>query len=224
MSETYFSVDVETDGLVPGVNPMLSIGAVAYDDVDFKAIGRFSIVLELMEGTQQDPGTREWWFKFPEARAEARKDPVQIGHAMALFAEWTKRTAKETRAVFCAWPLNFDASFVSYYFHHCGIRNPFGIGGLDIRSLWMGLSGMPYVVCDDELIPPGWVSPFPHTHVAVEDAVEQGHVMVQMLKAARLQQEFRQRMWAGTEDMKSGWPPDVFSGDVVDMLNRIEGR
>ena len=223
MSETYFSVDVETDGLTPGVNAMLSIGAVAFDGATLEPLNTFSINLVELAGTRPDQGTVEWWKQFPTAWEMTRRDPQPPLPALRRFAEWVRATAKEARPVFCAWPLNFDASFIAHYFSVLSEKNPFGIGGLDMRSLWMGLSGMPYVECDDEKVPEPWQSKHKHTHVALEDALQQGDVLVAMLKAARMQAKFRLHL-RNVLPESAAYALPLDPGPILTILDQIEGK
>lgn len=223
MSETYFSVDVETDGLVPGRNAMLSIGAIAYAGTAFEPLDTFSINLVELHGTSPDKDTMEWWKKFPTAWEMTRQNPQPPLSALLRFAEWIRATAKDARPVFCAWPLNFDASFISYYFAVIGEKNPFGIGGLDMRSLWMGLSGMSYVECNDEKVPGPWQSKHAHAHVALEDALQQGDILVAMLKAARMQARFRTHLRNILPEASAlALPMDP--GPLLTILDQIEGK
>lgn len=223
MSETYFSVDVETDGLTPGRNSMLSVGAVAYAGATLEPLDTFSINLAELHGTRPDEDTLKWWTQFPVAWEMTRRDPQPPLPAMRRFAAWIRATAQDSRAVFCAWPLNFDASFVSHYFAVIGDKNPFGIGGLDMRSLWMGLSGMSYIECDDEKVPEPWQSKHPHSHVALEDALQQGDVLVAMLKASRMQARFRTHLRNVLPEASAlALPMDP--GPLLTILDQIEGR
>ena len=60
MSEIYVSTDVETDGPIPGVNSMLSLGSAAYMH-DKTLISTFSANLETLPDAIADPKTMAWW-------------------------------------------------------------------------------------------------------------------------------------------------------------------
>jgi DNA polymerase III epsilon subunit-like protein len=66
------------------------------------------------------------------------KAPTQ---AMEDFAKWVARTTGDATPVFVGFNAPFDWSFINYYFHHFLGHNPFGFAALDIKSLYMGLTG-----------------------------------------------------------------------------------
>src|SRR5437588_1300653 len=71
--EIYVSTDVETDGPIPGVYSMLSIGSAAYlPDKTF--LGGFTANLETLPGAAQHPETMRWWQGQPDAWAASRQD------------------------------------------------------------------------------------------------------------------------------------------------------
>ena len=47
----------------------------------------------------------------------------------------------------------------------------------------MALLRKPYRACGKQSMPPEWFDPVPHTHVALDDAIEQGQLFCNMLKA-----------------------------------------
>ena len=54
--ECYVSVDVETDGPIPGVHSMLSLGAAAFD-AEWSPRGTWSANLEPLPEAAEDPRT-----------------------------------------------------------------------------------------------------------------------------------------------------------------------
>ena len=53
-------------------------------------------------------------------------------------------------------------------------RSPFGWAALDIKTLGFALTGLPYRRTVKPALPAEWKDPLPHTHVALDDALEQG--------------------------------------------------
>ena len=47
----------------------------------------------------------------------------------------------------------------------------------------MALLRKPYRACGKQSMPPEWFDHVPHTHVALDDAIEQGQLFCNMLKA-----------------------------------------
>ena len=60
--------------------------------------------------------------------------------AMIGFRDWLAVVAKAGKPVFVGFNATFDWAFVDFYFHHDLGENPFGIGGIDIKSYYMGLA------------------------------------------------------------------------------------
>ena len=60
---------------------------------------------------------------------------------MRRFRAWIEEVAGDAMPVFVGFNAPFDWSFVNYYFHKFIGENPFGFTALDIKALWMGVSG-----------------------------------------------------------------------------------
>ncbi|MER8349344.1 3'-5' exonuclease, partial [Acinetobacter baumannii] len=60
---------------------------------------------------------------------------------MSRFRAWIDQIAGDDTPVFVGFNAPFDWSFVNYYFHRYTGENPFGFTALDIKALWMGVSG-----------------------------------------------------------------------------------
>ena len=66
--EIYISVDIETDGPIPGEYSMLSLGAAAFmPDDESNTVGTFEVNLPRLDGAGQDPDTMKWWDTQKEA-------------------------------------------------------------------------------------------------------------------------------------------------------------
>jgi hypothetical protein len=88
--------------------------------------------------------------------------------------------------VFVGYPAAFDFSFVYWYLTEFGGENPFGYSAIDVKTYAMALLRKPYRACGKQSMPPEWFDPVRHTHVALDDAIEQGRLFCNMLKAGRL--------------------------------------
>ena len=98
MSEIYFSVDIETDGPIPGQNSMLSLGAVALDGHG-NELSTYTVNFTELPGARPDPDTMEWWAKQPAAVVEAaRGNPQNPRSATVMFREWVESVAGERSA------------------------------------------------------------------------------------------------------------------------------
>lgn len=185
--EIYFSTDIETDGPIPGPNSMLSFASAAYvkDDEDFKMVGTFSVNLEQMEGATMDQRTKEeFWDKNPEAWEACRTDLQKPEEAMKSYVDWVKTLEKEhkAKAVFVAYPAGFDFMFVYWYLIKFAGYSPFSFSALDIKSAAVPLLKRGYRSCTKRNMPKEWFGKKRHTHVALDDALEQGDLFCNMMR------------------------------------------
>ena len=173
--EIYVSTDIETDGPIPGENSMLSLGSVAFD-ANGVEIASFEINFETLPGAKANPDTMKWWKTQPEAWAAARTNPVEPKAAMARYLAWVEGLPGEP--VFVAYPLLFDMMFVYWYLiRFCG-RSPFSHSGIDIKTMaFAAMGSASYRDASKKNMPKQWKEPrAAHSHVAIEDAREQGRL------------------------------------------------
>ena len=182
MGEIYISTDVETDGPIPGVNSMLSLGSAAY--LPGKTlIDTFSANLETLPGAAADPKTMAWWETQPEAWNACREDPQPPETAMKNFLAWVKQLPG--RPVFVGYPAAFDFMFVCWYLNRFTGKNPFSHSALDIKTYAMAMLKKDYRDTVKRNMPRWWFDDLPHTHKALDDALEQGALFCNMLRESR---------------------------------------
>ena len=179
--EIYVSTDVETDGPIPGPHSMLSIGSAAYL-ADKTLLATFSANLELLPGAQGHPDTMAWWSQNPEAWNACRRDCQAPDKAMNDYAGWLRKLPG--KPVFVAYPAGFDFTFVYWYLVRFAGESPFSQSALDMKTLAMALLKKEYRESTKRNMPKSWFDPLPHTHVALDDAIEQGALFCNMLRAA----------------------------------------
>ena len=184
--ERYISIDVETDGPVPGMHSMLSIGAAAYNAWG-QRVGKFSANLETLPDAITDDRTMAWWESQGDAWTRARertRDPKTVMEDFHLFAlgDGPRRTG---RPVMVTYPAAFDAMWVTWYLHAFTSGDPFQRRCIDVKTLAMQLLGGGYAAAAKRNMPATWFSGRRHSHVAVEDAVEQGELFVKIVQALR---------------------------------------
>jgi len=186
VKDIYVSIDIETTGPVPGIYSMISLGAAAFTR-DGDELGTCSANLAELPDAVRHPDTMKWWQGQPEAWALATKDPAPPENVMASFVTWIVRLGGKPIAA--AWPAAFDFGFVNWYCHRFVGHNPLGFACLDIRSLAQGLTySRGYYdlrenqikAMRDEVNTDGLAE-----HVAVDDAVEQGRLLVALLKRTK---------------------------------------
>ncbi len=182
MSEIYISTDVETDGPIPGPHSMLSFGSAAYM-ADKTLVSTFSANLETLPGAVADPRTAEWWTTQPDAWAACRKDPQSPERAMRDYVDWIRSLGG--KPVFVAYPAAFDFLFIYWYLIRFTGASPFSHSALDMKSYAMAVLRTGYRESTKRNMPKQWFDEFPHTHVALDDAIEQGALFCNMLAANR---------------------------------------
>lgn len=178
MSEIYVSIDIEADGPIPGPHSMLSFGAAAFTE-DKKLVSTFEANLELLEGAAPNPSTAEWWKTQPEAWAKCRENLQKPEEAMPKFVAWVK--ALPGRATCVAYPAGFDFMFVYWYLIRFAKESPFSFSCFDIKSYATALVGLPFRDVSKRTMPQHWFEKVPHTHVALDDAKEQGLICMNMI-------------------------------------------
>lgn len=180
----YFSIDVETDGPIPGLNSMLSLGCVAFKETG-EEVSNFTINLERLPEARQDPSTMKWWKENHDAYVAATWDPQDPQLAMHDFREWVKDICAEHEAkgIPVAYPAAFDYMFVYWYMmYFLGNSSPFSFSCIDMKTVAMTKLGLPYNKCTKRKFPQTWFKGCPkHDHLAVNDAREQGIMFMNML-------------------------------------------
>lgn len=177
-AENFISVDIETDGAVPGLYSILALGAALVGDPAQHFYCELRPISERFE---------------PEALAVSGLDRVRLlregmdpAVAIAEFASWARGLGPDP--VFCSFA-SFDWMFVSYYFHAYGVTSPFGHTGLDMKSFYLGAFGGRWRETKMSVIRtrrPELVEPASaHTHHALDDAREQAAFLGQCLAATR---------------------------------------
>jgi hypothetical protein len=194
--EIYFSCDVESDGPIPGPNSMLSFGVAAFvcdpnqaPETNEKPIATFEANLALLPSAVADPKTMEWWNK-PEQKAaweSCRRDPKSPQFAMRQFVAWVDKIVRPRGAtpVLVAYPSGYDFTFLYWYMVRFAERSPFSFSALDIKTFAMATLGTPYRDSTKKSFPARWIPEAKHTHVALEDAIEQGIMFLRMLAESR---------------------------------------
>jgi hypothetical protein len=177
-NEVYVSTDVETDGPIPGPHSMLSLASAAYRG-DKTLLGTFAANLETLPGATGHPETMAWWKTNEAAWTACRTDPEPPDAAMSRYSAWVK--SLPGRPVFVAYPAGFDFLFVYWYLRRFVGDSPFSHSALDIKTYAMAMLKTGYRDATKRNMPKRWFDDLPHTHVALDDAVEQGAPFCNML-------------------------------------------
>jgi hypothetical protein len=127
---SYFMVDVESDGPIPGDFSMICFGAVLVEPTLSKTFyGQLKPVSDIWipEALAISGFSRDATLQFNE--------PQDV---MNKFASWIlKNTQKQP--MFISDNNGFDWQFINWYFHHYIGRNPFGYSSSNLGTLYKGL-------------------------------------------------------------------------------------
>jgi len=184
--DLYISADVETDGPVPGSYSLLSFGLTLvgrYDGSNFERFetGETTFYRELQPISE----------RFEEEalsvngldRESLKEHGLDPGSAMTEAAEWIVSMSEGCRPVLVAYPVAFDWSFLYWYFESFAPGgSPFGHSScLDIRTLYQAVAGTVFDRSGKAAMPDFLRPENPHTHNALDDAVEQGELFANLL-------------------------------------------
>ena len=190
--EIYFSTDIESDGPYPGAYSMLSFGTAAFNP-EGNLIGTFEANLETLPGAKQHPDTMRFWSEQPDAWVACRKDCKPPKKVMPAYVKWVEDVIKpyqelygrKVKPVTVGFPITFDFAFMNYYMGEFAKYNPFSFSALDIKTMAMVVLGKEFRQCTKRNFPKRWFSEKKHTHIGIDDAIEQGEMFFNILKESR---------------------------------------
>lgn len=206
IEEIYISVDVEADGKIPGRNSMTAVGAVVagYRTRDGQQVKVDPFIPQNRFYAEIRPISDEWE---PEALAvgllqgfdQAISDPTgelkrayltEHGQtpesAMEGFTAWVRDNIKAydaKGAVFIGYPVVYDWMWVYWYMISFTVDgSPFGHSrAADIKTAFATKANKSILSSVKARIPRYLKSKLPHTHLAVDDAAEQGQLGMNIL-------------------------------------------
>ena len=146
---TYFCVDIECNGPVPGLYDMVSLGAVV---VAHDAHGQLVVAQRGSGDPPEAPtSTRARRHPWPLPERLAAEGLSRAALCAALTA-WVEEHRPGTEPVFVGHNAPFDWSFVSYTFAEQGLPNPFGYKALCTKALATGVLGVHWLDSGKELL------------------------------------------------------------------------
>jgi len=177
-SETYISVDVETAGPHPGGYSLLAIGACTLDDPP----ATFYVELQPEHDRITPEAQRVSGFTLDDLQARG----LPPAEALRRFAAWLEQvTPPGSRPIFTALNAPFDWMFVNDAFHrHLG-DNPFGHAALDIKALYMGLTGVAWQETGYTRMAGRYGRGSDLSHSALQDALDQAALLRGILAEIR---------------------------------------
>jgi len=185
-SDLYVSVDIETDGPIPGRYSMLSLGMIVAGRYDGESFVRSDDTAATFY-TELRPISTHFDAEAMRVNRMDRDELSKHGRspkdAMRDAARWVLDVAGDDRAVLVAYPVSFDWSFLFWYFMRwCG-DSPFGYSNcLDIRTLYKAKAHTVHDLSGKKSMPE-WLRPkAPHTHNALDDAREQAELFANVFE------------------------------------------
>jgi hypothetical protein len=164
---------------------MLSFGLAAFT-VEKELVGTFSRNLELLDGAETDDRTMRWWAQPEQVEAykRSRENLVSPRGAMVECKGWLEEMRRFGKPLICGAPSGFDFTFMYYYFQRFIGESPIGFASLDLRSYAAAVMKRQYRHVGKRQYPAEWIDEnLPHTHVALDDAIEQGCILINMMRA-----------------------------------------
>lgn len=180
MNDIYISGDIEADGPIPGPYSMLSFGLAVtgtFDGTSFDSRdpSELTFYRELKPISEYfDKGALQVSGLDREALATNGSEPSE---AMQEAALWVQEQAGSFRPVLVGYPVVFDWLFLHWYFVRFVGESPFGFGSaLDIKTIYHQKARVTFDRAGRGQLPAELSSGRPHTHNALEDAIEQAEV------------------------------------------------
>lgn len=162
---SYFSVDIEADGQIPGLYSMVLLGAVKIEQgLEHTFYGELYPISDRYDPKALSISTltREQTLLF--------ENPIDV---MTRFSDWVHEHNKHYRPIFISDNNGFDWSFVNYYFHAFLGQNPFGWSSRNICDLHHGL-------CKSMFSRPKKLRKTKHNHDPVNDAKGNAEIVLAM--------------------------------------------
>jgi len=179
--EVYVSIDIEADGPIPGPHSLLSLGAAAFDHTG-KFLSSFERNFKPLPSASPHPDTQLFWDRqSPEVYQAARKDAIDPRLATELFHTFLSKLPG--KPVMVGYPVTYDFLFVYWYLLNFKKHSPFSHSAFDIKSLAVPLLGKGFRSVNKRLLRSFFPSQLPHTHRALDDALEQGELFFQLVDA-----------------------------------------
>ena len=182
--DVYFSADVETDGPIPGQYSMLSFALVyagRYDGVSFERPLSYDTVFETTLRPVTDSFQREALDVNGLDRARLLAEGKDPAVAMAEAASWVGQHTQGGTPVLVAYPVSFDWTWLYWYFMRYLQKSPFNHSRcFDLRTAIAVRGQRPVAASGHRQLPKALLSTKPHTHRALDDAIEQADMLARL--------------------------------------------
>ena len=117
-------------------------------------------------------------------RAKRPREPHQVMEEFAEFARGKKKT-RRARPVLVAFPAAYDGMWVTWYLHRFAGHDSFRRRCIDLKTLAMTVLGAGYANAAKDGMPGHLLGERRHTHVGLDDAIEQRDIFVRIVRVMR---------------------------------------
>ena len=217
--DLYFSVDVETSGLVPMYHSMYSFGVVAIRDGEI--VDTFEHNLEPLNPFVRDNDNIRFWKEHQAAWEAHRRFPIlKPNVAFNELHEWVRYTTQSDEVpVFVAYPAAFDFGWMEQYGDRFSPDNyPFGHSAFCMQSMAATILNVPFSQAREKNWPEAWRKEMSHTHIALNDALDQARVFILMQKELPLH---RRGVFAANRGVAIG---GNITGSVINIGDELGGK
>lgn len=181
--EIYCMTDIEADGKCPGLSSMLSFATAAFD-INKNLVGTFEANLELLDGAEPHTETMSFWQESAANRAAYATTRVNVQNpaiVMPRYIAWLKQLPGTP--IFVGYPAMYDFKWIDYYCVKYLGSNPYSFSrAIDVKSYAWAIMGRNFQSCSKRSMPKHWFDDLPHTHIAIDDAIEQGAMFINMVR------------------------------------------
>jgi hypothetical protein len=185
--DAYFSVDVETDGPIPGPFSILSFAFVYAGSFDGKCFER-PRNYELTLYKELKPISEDFQQEALSVNGLDRSRLCLEGEspesAMAEAYHWVKHNAGRANPVLVAYPLSFDWAWLYWYFiRFSAYGSPFGYSQcFDIKTAIAVKASIPISEARRSRLDSSLLPKHQHTHHALDDAIEQAEIFANIFE------------------------------------------
>lgn len=184
--DAYISVDVETDGPIPGPYSMLALGMAycgRFDGRSMEITPRPTKTFYVELAPISDKFEYEALHVNGLDRNRLKSEGLAPENAMDRASRWIDEVSGDNRPIFVAYPASFDWMWVHWYFtNFTRLGSPFGHSGcFDLKTAVAVRGKVPISRSSKNQLPNALRSDFPHTHNALDDALEQANIFFKLM-------------------------------------------
>ncbi len=171
----YICVDIEAAGPNPYDYAMLSLGASTVEH----PLQSFYVELKPTTMAELEEATAVHGLSLARLEKEGQEPKA----ALEELEKWINQVRGDRdEIVFVAFNAPFDWMFVNDYFMRYLGRNPFGHRALDMKALYMGMRGVPWLATSHRAISEDYAMMESLSHHAEEDALQEAELFRRMLQ------------------------------------------